>query len=173
MESFCKHRLGKQKNLRSTSWDYLCMHERKKGKKNLLTKTDQSAAVPVMVTQKWHFSLHSLLRVEVLLPAISPHQVQSTEHTGMWCLFGFSQNEFGFPKWPCVSLYLLTFPLFCVLYKKTSKNKQGRFPTKSACYGWAPSTEKVKWSKVSFTGEANSLFHSTQVFFRLGSKTTL
>lgn len=72
MKSFCKHRLDKQKTPQIYQLRLSVHAWEKKGEKNLLTKTDQSAVVPVMVTQKWHFSLHSLLRVEVLLPAISP-----------------------------------------------------------------------------------------------------
>lgn len=137
--------------LRSTSWDYLCMHEGKKGK-----KISQKLIRVQLFLWWWHRSDTSACtaclgwRFSSLPSAL--HQEQSTEHAGMWGLFGFSQNEFGFPKWPCVSLYLLTFPLFCVLYKKTLK-KQTRKVSHKFCMNslhWESKMEQGifhRWSK--------------------------
>lgn len=86
--------------------------------------------------------------------------------------FGLSQNELGFPKGPCVSQP--SSPDFPSLLCSLKKNKEG-FPqglhAMAELHPLKANTEKLKWSKISFKGEASSLIHSTQVFFRLGSKT--
>lgn len=129
IESFCKHRLDKQKTPQIYQLRLSVHAWGKKGEKNLLTKTDQSAAVPVMVTQKWHFSLHSLLRVEVLLPALS--LASGAKHWTRWDVGPVWVQ----PEWVWFSKVTLCqslspdFPsLLCSLQKNPQKTNKEGFP---------------------------------------------